>query len=1372
MDRRLVFNHFEMDPGLTNSGYDIAFDRELLRKFIIDVYCLETNENIFFIFNNYDNIFKSIISDVTNGNKEYKVFKQGLAKNNVFLLSQKEAYKDEQINTNIQYIDDSKDKYIEYKYKFVEQYKPVITVISKTENHKNLESFIDFFIEYYKNSFCDELLKQNKGKYPHIYNFFHKVFKSFNIEHIIIPFLSIYYYDFKTLISYNHARKFFNNYIKNYENSGVLQYREYYKNYNTNHFFIWFYLRYYVNRTLEQHQMKDNIYKYYPRIKEAAVYGIVDKKRLNSDWNAAMFYGCVDIFQILNFTFEDFFRRNADIRGTPINATCYEFIKDIDSRAGIIDNFAKTIVYSDELKPYLIKNKDVGICNNELQILDNNDIDTILSPFQFFLLSQIKDLLPEFGLENIYNDIQLDDIFATENPNRRVFIDAVLRYNKNHEDNKSNFVLLLVKISNRIQIRFEEILKSDKKIVLLFYNDNNTQTNGYCTIDSSCMNMDNIRILFYDNYEKKIIPFYGDSKLNLDTTNTLVGKLTNQCNDNNINIKVSYYSYNKIMILQYKHSKFRFMNFDMDNKIGIAGIKLEGISNINTVYIDDANDRRCEINVYIHKKDKTLSEEYIDGIKCYMFVKDTEEVFCDIVELNKNISEKAKFNGKCIYRYNLNNLTSNSNLRFSFYKTAFIYTNVGKGSDKHMGAGSLPANFKNVEKYDIAIYYNYSHLPDLLYIKNVQPLFYDSRYLKAQINYEVTNTDMDIKDIESYFRWMYIYIYEQTRIDELNLDEADVLENIYNDSSIEENIISGRILDIDMESTFMGIINHTGSDGYSAVALIPYIDKKIPSSNYLKKKVYTKHAIILGHKESTNYMGVTSSISQIVNKDGSSFIQLEAFHMPYIDKPNISETKWAYLVSSDDGVFTNKNFILPNNNQDIPSTVSNIVDSSITLSYKQNKVSILPAKGNSITVHYREEWFNKKVIFFPYQNVIESNISETWDMSQPISLLFNGEKLKILHRYNMLKEYEARSGQMEKRNLATNNENVLTQHDEETVNDNQTQDNTTISLNMLDVNNDGDSKLKAVHYPGYSAGNTLNLEKDEKFYYDDKAKYRIEEGEYYIFANKITDYDGGSFIFRQNKINKVGNRYVRIHKNLQGDTTEFSAEDEKMLIHGGTNYEDNGGIDLSEYSEDFFKYLEYIVKEKYCDKLYKVAGNIPIRLIVKYGKSLSLEEARVRAFMRMIRVGEGTKGSRGYEIIVGGTLLEKHGKDFSQHPGIYIEKFNSTAAGAYQFLESTWRDYATKNGISDFSPINQDKVCVMLLKYKRHALDDIMAGNIRNAIQLCNEEWASLPGSPYGQRTETMESCLEYYNQYLEEELRGKTSLAVPIGDLDDLLFK
>ena len=178
---------------------------------------------------------------------------------------------------------------------------------------------------------------------------------------------------------------------------------------------------------------------------------------------------------------------------------------------------------------------------------------------------------------------------------------------------------------------------------------------------------------------------------------------------------------------------------------------------------------------------------------------------------------------------------------------------------------------------------------------------------------------------------------------------------------------------------------------------------------------------------------------------------------------------------------------------------------------------------------------------------------------------------------------------------------------------------------------------------------------------------------------------------------------------------------------------------------------------------------------MKYGKSLSIEEARVRAFLRMLRVGEGTKGPNGYETVVGGKLLKDYGKNFSQHPNILIKlssTLQSTAAGAYQFLWSTWKEYAIKNGIYDFSPINQDRVCVILLKYKRHALDDIMQGNIKHAIELCNKEWAGLPGSPYGQRTETIETCLENYMKYLEEEMNGKTSLAVPIGDLDDLLFK
>lgn len=49
--------------------------------------------------------------------------------------------------------------------------------------------------------------------------------------------------------------------------------------------------------------------------------------------------------------------------------------------------------------------------------------------------------------------------------------------------------------------------------------------------------------------------------------------------------------------------------------------------------------------------------------------------------------------------------------------------------------------------------------------------------------------------------------------------------------------------------------------------------------------------------------------------------------------------------------------------------------------------------------------------------------------------------------------------------------------------------------------------------------------------------------------------------------------------------------------------------------------------------------------------ALSLEEARVRAFMRMLRVGEGTVGEAGYETLFGGQSFIRHyHKDFSNHP--------------------------------------------------------------------------------------------------------------------------
>src|SRR5690606_9753915 len=132
------------------------------------------------------------------------------------------------------------------------------------------------------------------------------------------------------------------------------------------------------------------------------------------------------------------------------------------------------------------------------------------------------------------------------------------------------------------------------------------------------------------------------------------------------------------------------------------------------------------------------------------------------------------------------------------------------------------------------------------------------------------------------------------------------------------------------------------------------------------------------------------------------------------------------------------------------------------------------------------------------------------------------------------------------------------------------------------------------------------------------------------------------------------------------------------------------------------------------------------------------------AFLRAIRLGEGTLAADGYRRIVGGELFD----DFSDHPRrrVWIERYQvwSTAAGAYQFLAGTWDEMRAKYGLRDFSPGEQDRAAIGLL-IRRGALEDVLAGRIEQAIAKCRLEWASLPGSPYGQRTESLQRVLDTY---------------------------
>jgi len=134
-----------------------------------------------------------------------------------------------------------------------------------------------------------------------------------------------------------------------------------------------------------------------------------------------------------------------------------------------------------------------------------------------------------------------------------------------------------------------------------------------------------------------------------------------------------------------------------------------------------------------------------------------------------------------------------------------------------------------------------------------------------------------------------------------------------------------------------------------------------------------------------------------------------------------------------------------------------------------------------------------------------------------------------------------------------------------------------------------------------------------------------------------------------------------------------------------------------------------------------------------------LGDENCRAFLALIRRCEGA----GYNTLFGGGTFA----GWADHPRQKVTRMaggralTSSAAGAYQFLARTWDDCVTATGLTDFSPASQDIAALWLID-RREALGDVIAGEWLAAIGKCNKEWASLPGSPYGQPTRSMEFCL------------------------------
>ncbi|CAG4928255.1 glycoside hydrolase family 24 protein [Paraburkholderia saeva] len=134
--------------------------------------------------------------------------------------------------------------------------------------------------------------------------------------------------------------------------------------------------------------------------------------------------------------------------------------------------------------------------------------------------------------------------------------------------------------------------------------------------------------------------------------------------------------------------------------------------------------------------------------------------------------------------------------------------------------------------------------------------------------------------------------------------------------------------------------------------------------------------------------------------------------------------------------------------------------------------------------------------------------------------------------------------------------------------------------------------------------------------------------------------------------------------------------------------------------------------------------------------SSAVSDPNVQAFLTLIRTGEGTTGPNGYRTLYGGGLFTS----YADHPPgtVTASGITSSAAGAYQILAGTWAEIKLAYSLPDFSPASQDIAAVALIK-RRGALADVEAGRFDAAIAKCAKEWASLPGSPYGQPTLTLD---------------------------------
>ena len=138
-----------------------------------------------------------------------------------------------------------------------------------------------------------------------------------------------------------------------------------------------------------------------------------------------------------------------------------------------------------------------------------------------------------------------------------------------------------------------------------------------------------------------------------------------------------------------------------------------------------------------------------------------------------------------------------------------------------------------------------------------------------------------------------------------------------------------------------------------------------------------------------------------------------------------------------------------------------------------------------------------------------------------------------------------------------------------------------------------------------------------------------------------------------------------------------------------------------------------------------------------------LRNTNVSSFLRVIRERESSQDDSAYTVLNGGA----HFESFAEHPFKGQRTPPGKAAGAYQYIASTWGDVEAQYGMPDFSPASQDAGAVARLIY-RGALEDVLAGRFAAAVARCRHEWTSLPGAAESSAGWTMDKALAVYRKW------------------------